>query len=294
MKEQSANNRDKQTTEPYWVCLKLSVVFIWIPVMLIMISQSVACPYPVGICKLISFSPLYSAVGKIFLYAALLVSCIFYLLEKRMVLATLSLFVLSCIIISYHESNGFFFRAASLSAVLGAQFFAYAIHYFKPQFDVNKFRIHFGVQIIAASYTLAAIAKLKATGMGWADEGGLFSIQVMKNYSYLYYDTGSSSFLEHGTEIARSFIEHKELVKILLTGALLLELFCFAAVINNKLRVVYGFALLAMHIGIDMAMGIGVGIISKPMVVFFINPVYYICLLGRKIYSKFLAARVTP
>ena len=290
MKEQVANNNDTLRTEPYWLCLKLSVVFIWIPVILIMISQSVACPYPIGICKIINFSPLYTSIGKIFLYATLFVSCIFYLLEKRMVLTTLTLFVLSCIIISYHESNGFFFRATSLSAVLGAQFFAYALHYFKPNFDVNKYRVHFAVQIIAASYTLAAIAKLKATGLGWADEGGLFSIQVMKNYSYLYFDTGSLTFLEHGKEIARSFIAHKELVKILLTGALLLELFCFAAVINNKVRVVYGFALLAMHIGIDMAMGIGVGIISKPMVVFFINPLYYIYLFGKKVYLKFFAA----
>lgn len=294
MKQSSVNSQDTISTEPYWYCLKLSVVFIWIPVILIMISQSVACSYPVGICKFINFSTLYNPVGKIFLYAALLVSCIFYLLEKRMVLTTLSLFVLSCIIISYHESNGFFFRAASLSAVLGAQFFAYAIHYFKPQFDVNKYRVHFGVQLIAASYTLAAIAKLNATGLGWADEGGLFSIQVMKNYSYLYFDTGSLSFLEHGKAVANSFIEHKELVNILLTGAVLLELFCFVAVVNNKVRVVYGFALLATHIGIDFAMGIGVGIISKPMVVFFINPLYFIYLIGKKVYSNFFVAHVMP
>ena len=286
MKLLSKNNADTIGIDKPWFYIKLSLIITWIPLMVIMITQSKNCPYPVGICKLIDLEILFSTTGKTFLFILLCISFFLYVFEIKMVYTTLFIFVLSCIIISYHESNGFFFRATPYSAVFGSQFIAYAINKYNPDFNVLKYRIHFGIQIIAASYTLAAIAKLKGDGIGWIDNGGLFSIQVMKNYSYLYYDTGSFAFLENGKAIAYSIIEHKSQIKYLLATALGLELLCFVAILNSKVMFIYGLALLAMHIGFDFFMGIGIGVISKPMVVLFLNPLFLFHEFVKSIYLK--------
>jgi hypothetical protein len=143
------------------------------------------------------------------------------------------------------------------------------------------------VQIIAACYTLAAIAKLKGSGLSWVDQGELFSLQVMKNYSYLYFDSGSYVWMEKGHSLSHTFMENRTMIKLLLSGALGIELFCFVAALDRRICFIYGILLLAMHLGIDYTMGIGVGIISKPMVVLFLNPLYLLPAAIRKIRGKF-------
>ena len=87
------------------------------------------CPYPVGICKLYTFSILFTPVGKIFLSALLIMAITSYLLEVKMISTLLVLFFISCVVMSFHESNGLFARATVYSVILGAQLLAYFIKY---------------------------------------------------------------------------------------------------------------------------------------------------------------------
>lgn len=278
--------RGKLTNEAEieWFCLKLSFIFVSLPVTGIMAYEGSGCPFPTGICKLYSFEPLFTPIGKPILISAFVLLCVFYLIEKRMALTTFLLFLLSCIIISHHESNGIFFRATVLTTIWGAQCFAYLRLRLNPIFNVRHFRIHYAIQMIAATYTLAGIAKIRESGIDWINAGSYFSIQVMKNYAYLYFDTGSEAILQHGKAIAYFLISHHGISQFFLAVALALEFFCFAATFNTKVRIVFGIGLLLMHIGIAFIMGIGISIIAKPMIVFFLNPLYRLRQLSQYLY----------
>ena len=178
--------KSEGTFDIEWLCVRVSMMLFWIPLMLLMISQCHDCPYPTGICRIYSFSFFFSMPGKVILFIFLGIASGFYLTDKGMVYATGALFVLSCIITSYHESNGIFYRSTAMSAIFGVQFIAYLIDQVSDNFDIKYSRIHYPVQIIAALYTLAAIAKLKASGLAWVNSGDLFPLQILKNYSFLY------------------------------------------------------------------------------------------------------------
>jgi hypothetical protein len=271
-----AANTQKNNFDWAWFSLKASWVFIWVGIITVMILNCSSCPMPTGICKIYTFSPLFTPAGKGVLYALIFVLCLSYMAEKFMLLNLGALALLSCIIISYHESNAIFFRATVLSTVWIAQFIAYVIQAIKPRFNISHWRIQFSVQMIAAVYTLAGIAKLQASGLDWIYAGDGFLIHVMKNFSFQYFDSGNSSILERGQCIVQFFQQNYYLLQGLLAIALFLELFCLAAALNKKLKIIWGLGLLGMHVGIAWVMGIGISVICFPMVIYFINPVYLI------------------
>lgn len=252
------------------------MILFWTPLMILMISHCYDCPYPTGICRIYSFSFLFTIPGKIFLILFILFAISLYLFEKRMILATAMLFMASCIITSYHESNGIFYRSTALSAVFGVQFIAYLINFYNPASDLKRNRIHFPVQVIAALYTVAGISKLRASGLGWINSGELFPLQILKNYAFLYYDTGVENYLQQGKSLAYTMIRNQFFTKLVLAFSLFIELTCFIATFSERSRVVYGIGLLFMHIGIYFIMSIGPSNIAFPMVIFFLNPLYLI------------------
>ncbi len=257
-----------------WLYLKLSWVLVSLPVTCIMVYEGSGCPFPTGICRLYSFAPIFSIYGKPLLVGTLVVLCLLYLFEKKMLLTTFLLSLLSCIIISHHESNGIFFRATILSLIWIGQFLAYIRYHFDRTFDLLHYRIQYSVQMIAAVYTLAGIAKIRASGLGWINAGDMFPLQVMKNYAFLYFDSGSQTVWAEGKTIAYFLMKHHGFIRLFLAVSLGLELFCLAAAIGRKWLISFGVGLLLMHIGIAAIMGIGISVIGKPMVVFFLNPLY--------------------
>lgn len=262
-----------------WFCIKISFAWFWFRTILRMLEFGGKCPYPVGICNLYSFDPLFTAPGVWFLAILLLVCIVLYLSEKQMLFATGMLTLLSAIIISHHESNGIYLRATPYTTIFGAQFIAYLIAKLQPRFNLSYYRQQYVVQIIAATYTLAAISKLSASGIGWIDSGtDLFPIQAMRGFSFRYFSTGDISVLQKGYEVSAFMIEHKWLLKLLLGSSLLLEMFCLLATLHPRIRFGYGLALAMMHIGIYYYMDILIAGLALPMAIFFINPLYLIVL----------------
>ena len=241
--------------------------------MFIMIKDcNETCLFPVGICKLYTFSFFFSAGGKVLLTLILIVSTLSYLLEINMLVSIFILFLLSCVIISYHESNGIFARATVFSVIWFAQFLTYAQKNRDPQFDIAHWRIQYSVQAIAAVYTLAGIAKISAAGWQWVLAGPSFSLQILKNHSFLYADTGNIAFIHDAENIAAQLIKHQGLLTAMLSFSLIAETFCFVATLNKRVCIFWGIALLLMHIGIAVILRIGISAIAFPMVIFFINP----------------------
>lgn len=88
--------------------------------------------------------------------------------------------------------TAFFFRATIFSLIWAGQSIAYFQGALNRNFDTKHFREQYACQAIAAVYILAAIAKLKASGIYWGDNATGFALQVVKNYLFQYYDTGIS------------------------------------------------------------------------------------------------------
>jgi hypothetical protein len=260
----------------YWLWAKVSFSFFWLTLMVIMVSASPQVAVAVGICHWVSFDPLFAPTFQPLLYVLLVVLTLLYVLEKKMLWTTLGMAVLTLVIISQHESSGQFFRATSYTVILAVQFLAYAAQRFKPEFDLGFYRLQFPVQIIAATYTLAALSKLQVTGLEWVNSGHLFSLQVIKNEAFRYFDTGNAALMAQAQAKADWFLAHRNLVTMLLSSSLLLELLCPVVLIGLRVRMVYGGLLTAMHLGIYLVMGIVIGGIAFNMIIFFINPMYYL------------------
>ena len=269
-----------------WFWIKFSLILLTFPVVTVMIFQGTECPYPTGVCKLYDFSPFFSPIGRLALLVFYALACLLYLMERKMLGVLSLLFLLSNIIISHHESNGFFFRATVLTTVWGAQLFAYLRYKVRPDFNLGFYRINYPIQIIGATYTLAGIAKLRASGIGWFTDSSFFPVQIVKNFAFEYFDTGNSEILKNGKALAFFFIDHPQIISTLLLISLILELFCLIASLGPRVRMVWGVGLLLMHIGIAAFMGIGISVIANPMIVFFLNPLYRIEQIIRLIFKK--------
>lgn len=284
---------EKQQGSLAWLCIKLSFIWFWIREMLNMLISGGDCIYPVGVCKWYSFDILFSSPG-VWVFAPIITGCVvLYLFEKQMLLVTGVLTLISCIIISHHESTGIFLRATPYTTIFAAQFFAYLFARLNPDFNLALYRQQYPVQIIAATYTISSIAKLSESGLAWVDNGAhLFALPVIKSFCFLYFDTGNPAALEKGYAIANFALQHQSLFKLLLGGSLLLETCCLVVVLNSRLRFGYGVALALMHLGIKLSMNILIGGLAYPMLIFFINPLYLL-LLAYQNRPAFLRKRAT-
>ncbi|MBS1593288.1 MAG: hypothetical protein JST90_03130 [Bacteroidetes bacterium] len=170
------------------------------------------------------------------------------------------------------------------------QFLAYLFYRLRPGFRIELYRIQYGMQAIAAVYTLAGVAKIAASGLGWIDAGANFPAQIVKNYSYLYFDSGDIAQLHLGYTLALFLAHHQGVVQCFLAVSLFLEIFCMAAVLNKRVAFIWGLGLLMMHIGIAAIMGIGISVIAKPMVVFFVNPLYLLIRVVKYLWRRRISA----
>jgi hypothetical protein len=266
-----------------WLLTKLVYSVFWIILMFMMIGKCTeSCAFPTGMCKLNSFSILFTNVGKVLLSIAIITSVAMYVLEIKMVYTLSFLFLISCIVMSHYESNGMFSRATVFSIIWFAQLLAYSIRYLNADFDLRYWRIQYSVQSIAACYTLAGISKLYASGLGWIYIGPLFSLQIMKNYAFLYSDTGAIGYIYQAKSMAYELTKHNISLTIMLAISLVLESFCLLVSFNKSIRIIFGIGLMLMHIGIAFILGIGISAIAFPMCIFFIIPLiaWQFCLIN--------------
>src|SRR5207237_864484 len=175
----------------------------------------------------------------VILISLVAIATIAYLMERYMLGSLSVISTLSFIIISIHESNGIFMRANLYTMVWVGQLLAYVI-YRKEDILLRYYRHQYVVQLIAATYTLAAISKFHRSGLHWANDGSQYlAIQGFKGYAYSYFDTLNEKELKKGVSIAHFMLQHKQLIYTLLMGALLLELFAFIACINKHIDLMY-------------------------------------------------------
>lgn len=237
-----------------------------------------------GVCQFINCNYILMDVIKYPLFLMLFVFSIFYILERRMIWTTFILFSIVFVILSLRESYGVQDRNGLLVLILFSQFIAYSIKHFKPQFNLKKYRIYYSIQVIVASYTLSAISKIYTSHLTWFTNAKYMVNQLVKaNQSYLLNNNQSKALIDYKIQFV---LEHPLMITILLSLALFIELFSGLALINKRIRLLWGLFLLAMHIGIYFFFKIQINPFIYPLILFLINPFYLISLLFSKIRSS--------
>ena len=269
----------KEYTPAEWWILKVCLGIIWFGIVRHAFISPNGVPFPCGICSLINCSALVGAyTGYVFTGLAVVFSLL-YIIEKQMRWVTLLMALLSLVCFTLEESNGILNRSSLYTLVFAAQ----SLAYFRNNANLKTERIQFAVQIIAAGYMLAGIAKMRETGLAWVSDSPQAVLQMLKGYCANYFNWGDKDQLQLGLDLANFALHHSLVVKWLFGFSLIFELFAFLAVKNKARTFVYGLLLTGMHIGIYYFMHIVIVAIFFPMLLFMVNPVYILYLFFIKV-----------
>jgi len=266
-----------------WTIMKSSFSLIWLLSFLLVFSRYNYAPTPESIFKLIPGSFYLSFNAKIFLLSTNLLLIYFYITEKHIWWSLLGLSLISLFAFSLEDSNSDFNRNTMITGIFFAQFFAYSIKKIYLDFDIEKYRIQFSVQLISISYTISAISKLNTSGLNWITDGLLMPLQIMKTNYFGFVNDGNIAHITNARQIINLLDKYSFGVMFVLAFTLIIELFAVVSIINKKYAFVYGILLVFMHIGIYLVLDVAIGGTYIPMLIFMVNPMFLFWITLKKI-----------
>lgn len=275
-----------------WKLMKISFSLIWMMSFLLILSRYNYAPTPESILKLFPDGFYLSIYVKIILFFCTILFVYLYVIEKNIWWVLLGLSLISLFAFSLEDSNSDFNRNTMITGIFFAQFFAYSIKKKYLDFDVEKYRVQFSIQIIAISYTLSAIAKLKASGLNWVTDGLLMPLQIMKTNYFGYVNDANIEHIINAHQVIELLSKYSVGVMLVLAFTLIIEFFAFVSIFNKKYSFIYGILLMFMHIGIYLVLDVAIKGTYIPMLIFMINPLYLIWIIIKTLKSKFKIATV--
>ena len=275
-----------------WKLMKVSFSLIWILSFLLILYRYNFAPTPESIFKLFPVSCYLSFYVKIILLFCTILFTYLYLMEKYIWWVLLGLALTSLFVFSLEDSNSDFNRNTMITGIFFAQFFAYSIKKKYFDFDIEKYRVQFSIQIIAISYTLSAIAKLKASGLNWVTDGLLMPLQIMKTNYFGYVNDANIEHIINAHQVIELLSKYSVGVMLVLAFTLIIEFFAFVSIFNKKYSFIYGILLMFMHIGIYLVLDVAIKGTYIPMLIFMINPLFLIWIIIKTLKSKFKIATV--
>jgi hypothetical protein len=275
-----------------WKLMKVSFSLIWILSFLLILYRYNFAPTPESIFKLFPVSFYLSFYVKIILLFCTILFTYLYLMEKYIWWVLLGLALTSLFVFSLEDSNSDFNRNTMITGIFFAQFFAYSIKKKYFDFDIEKYRVQFSIQIIAISYTLSAIAKLKASGLNWVTDGLLMPLQIMKTNYFGYVNDANIEHIINAHQVIELLSKYSVGVMLVLAFTLIIEFFAFVSIFNKKYSFIYGILLMFMHIGIYLVLDVAIKGTYIPMLIFMINPLFLIWIIIKTLKSKFKIATV--
>jgi hypothetical protein len=276
----AANN---SYTKMEWKFMKVTFSILWLFFFLLILNRFNFAPTPEGILKLFPDSFYFGFYPKVVVF---LIGCILlynYLVEKYMAVSLLGLSTISLFVFSLEDSNSDFNRNNMITGIFFAQFIAYSIFNKYNDFNIEKFRVQFSVQIIAICYFLSAIAKLKASGLNWVTDGLLIPLQILKTNYFVYVNTGDIQTINHAYQMIDYVNQYSLGIMFVLAFALFIEFFALFSIINKMTAFIYGILLLLMHIGMYVILNIAILGAYLPMLIFMLNPTYLIFIYVKKV-----------
>jgi hypothetical protein len=246
-----------ESRENAWGVTKIVFVIYWLYQIVKILLLPIQINFPKSVCLLINCTHFLIPISKSLLILFAIIASVLFVFEKFMVFTLGILSLISILVFSINTSIGYDNAINFSSAILISQLIAYIL--FKVDKEEKKLwlnRIHFPVQIIVASYFLAALSKIQHGGFSWFLQNEGFVIQVKKSLLQEYYTSGNLKILEKIDFLTSFFTAFPLLVNVLLLFAFLLEFFGFIILFKKEAKVIYGFLLLLMHLGIYYVMGI--------------------------------------
>lgn len=263
-------------SDQQWKWLKIPFIIFWFGTTVVVLWKASDIVAPTSICKFFDCSVFLSLAVKIMILSIAFTAVISYILEKRMLLSTAVLSIISVLIFTLEDSQGIFNRNDILSGILIAQFLAYLVFRLKKSQELlNKQRIFFSQQIIIAIYFLSGLSKIISSGFFWFTNPQGFAIQVQKSNMNKFIDYHNESYIAKGEVMTTFILSHPNLISSLLFLTLFIELgVVITLFINKKWMIFYGVLLLCLHIGIWFFMSIVITPIIVVNLIFLVNALY--------------------
>ena len=224
------------------------------------------------------------------------VTAILYLANRFMLLATAAMTLVHVLIFTLDNSQGATNHAYHLiSIVLLAQFLTYLSppvircierrkkitlpHLFGTDkgIRIGDLALYFSQQAIAAAYIVAGVSKLiRSKGM-WVWQSPNVSVELMKSNAQNFYNRlETDATYEHRLQVAQWMIDNPMLTRVLMGGGLAIELLAFLALRSRCCALLTGIAIIALHWGIYVSMGLFFKYNIAIVIIFFINLPYWI------------------
>jgi hypothetical protein len=136
--------------------------------------------------------------------------------------------------------------------------------------------VHVARVVIAAAYLTAAVTKLDATSGLWLWNTPSLAVQIIKTQANNYYDTLESPGEFLMERLPALVAVHPYLARIFFAPGFLLELFFPLALIGRRWSLGFGLGMMALHWGIAKVMGLTFEMHQWMLLIFFVNPAYWL------------------
>ncbi len=266
-----------------WKFMKISFSILWLFSFFLILYRFNYAPTREGILKLFPASFYFGFYTKAIVFFITCTLVYNYIAEKYMLLSLFVLSLISLFVFSLEDSNSDFNRNNMITGIFFGQFFAYSIFNRYNDFNISKYRVQFSIQIIAISYTLSAIAKLRVSGINWVTDGLLMPLQILKTNYFVFVNNGNIEKINGAYKMIDLVNQYSSGVMVVLAFTLVIELFALFSIINKKSAFIYGILLLLMHIGIYIVLDIAIMGAYIPMLIFMINPLYLFFIFIKKL-----------
>jgi hypothetical protein len=129
-------------------------------------------------------------------------------------------------------------------------------------------------QVFMSTYVVSAISKLIQSHGLWIKDAPYFGLQIVKAMGMAKYGDYGPGHDVSG--LAQFMLDHPWVSKLLIGGALPLELFAFLAVLNRRLALFFGLALYLFHSTVSEVMHLGFVYHKLLLLVLMVNPVWWL------------------
>ncbi len=136
-------------------------------------------------------------------------------------------------------------------------------------------------QVFMSTYVVSAISKLIQSHGLWFQDAPYFGLQIVKAMGMAKYGAYGPGHDVEG--IAQFMLDHPVVAKILIGGAMPMELFAFLAVLNRRTALFFGLALYAFHNTVTEVLHLGFVYHKALLLILMVNPVWWLVQIVRRL-----------
>jgi hypothetical protein len=251
---------------------------------------------PTGLATL--FPLTWLATPGIFLVCQILIgaAALLYIANRLLLITTGVMTLVHVLIFTLDNSQGATNHAYQLiSLVLLAQFLTYLSPHVIRRIErwkkitlprlfgtdkgirLSDLALYFSQQTIAAAYVVAGVSKLIRSKGLWVWQSPNVSVELIKTNAQNFYNRlDTDATYEHRLQVAQWMIDNPMITRVLMGGGLVIELFAFLALRSRLGALLTGLAIVALHYGIYISMGLFFKYNIAIVIIFFINLPYWI------------------